>query len=104
MRVWAWLMALALASLLLSFVHLGSWSTVIALGIGLAKAVLIARVFMHLANQPSISRWAFAFGIALAVLLLVMVAIDVMTRDPISPRPPPGLVVADRRPPPVRRR
>ncbi len=87
-KTWAWLMALALASLLLSFVRLGAWSTALALAIAVAKAVLIARVFMHLAHQPSISRWAFGFGIALALLLLIMIAVDVITRDPVSPRPP----------------
>jgi cytochrome c oxidase subunit 4 len=80
-RVWAWLMGLALASFLLSFLHLGAWSTVVALGVGLTKAILIAAFFMELAQQPSISRWAFGFGIALTLLLLIMIGLDVATRD-----------------------
>lgn len=81
-------MALALTSLVMSFIHLGEWSTVLALGIAIVKASIIAALFMHLVQQPSISRWAFAFGIGLALLLLAMIAIDVLTREPTTPRPP----------------
>jgi len=87
-RVWAALMVLALGSFLLSFAHLGAWSTLIALGIGLAKAVLIVAFFMHLAEQPPISRWAFGLGIALALLLFVMVGVDVVTRENVGLRQP----------------
>ena len=58
----------------------------ISIGIGLVKATLIAAFFMHLVEQPSVSRWAFALGIGLAILLLVMVAADVLTRQvPLLP-------------------
>jgi cytochrome c oxidase subunit 4 len=87
-RVWAALMLLALASFGLSFLHLGSWAPIVALGIGLAKAILIAGFFMHLAEQPPISRWAFGLGIALALLLLVMVGLDVLTRETSGLRQP----------------
>jgi caa(3)-type oxidase subunit IV len=80
---------LALASFLLSYyVSMGAWSPVVALGIGAAKAVLIATFFMHLSEQPSISRWSFGVGIALALLLLVMVGLDVLTRDTMQLRQP----------------
>jgi caa(3)-type oxidase subunit IV len=79
--VWGLLMVLALASFLLSFLHLGATGAGIALGIGLIKATLIAAFFMELVDQPSISRWAFAVGIGLALLLLVMIGTDVMTRE-----------------------
>ena len=79
--VWLALMALALASFLLSYVQLGTWSAVIALGIGAVKALLIASFFMHLAQQPSISRWSFALGVALALLLFTMIGLDVLTRQ-----------------------
>jgi hypothetical protein len=46
-----------------------------------AKATLIAAFFMDLITQPSVSRWAFALGIALAALLLIMVGTDVLTRE-----------------------
>ena len=79
--VWGWLMGLALGSCLLSFAHLGAFAPVVALSIGLAKAALIVAFFMNLAGQPSICRWAFALGIALAALLLIMVGADVLTRE-----------------------
>ena len=79
--VWIWLMGLAAGSLLLSLLGLGHvLGPIVALTIGVIKATLIAAFFMHLAEQPSISRWAFALGIALAMLLLVMVGLDVLTR------------------------
>jgi cytochrome c oxidase subunit 4 len=79
--VWGSLMLLALASFLLSFLHLGASGAAIALTIGLVKAVLIATFFMELIDQPSVSRWAFAVGIGLALLLLVMIGTDVLTRQ-----------------------
>jgi cytochrome c oxidase subunit 4 len=89
--VWGSLMVLALASFLLSFLHLGTGGAFIALSIGLIKAVLIATFFMELIDQPSISRWAFAVGIGLALLLLVMIGTDVMTRQ-VTGITQPGLV------------
>ncbi len=91
-HVWLWLMGLALASFLASFAHLGSWSPAIALGIGFAKAILIAAFFMHLSQQPPVSRWAFGLGIALAAMLLIMVGLDVLTRNTLDLRQP-GLTV-----------
>jgi cytochrome c oxidase subunit 4 len=80
-RVWVGLMLLAAGSFLVSFLSLGTWSAVIAIGIGAAKAILIATFFMHLSQQPPISRWSFGVGIALAMLLLIMVGLDVTTRS-----------------------
>lgn len=88
---------LALTSFFLSFLHLGAWSPVVALGIGTVKAGLIATFFMELAQQPSISRWAFGLGIALALLLLIMVGLDVLTRDTLGLRQP-GLGAASSTP------
>ncbi len=89
--VWGSLMVLALASFLLSFLHLGMGGAFIALSIGLIKAVLIATFFMELIDQPSISRWAFAVGIGLALLLLVMIGTDVLTRQ-VTGITQPGLI------------
>lgn len=85
--MWIWLLLLAVASFLLSFAPLGAWSPVLALGIALAKAVLISAFFMHLVTQPSISRWAFALGVGLALLLMTMIGVDVLTRDSVGPQP-----------------
>ena len=86
--VWAVLMGLALASFLASLLPLGEAAPVVALGVGLAKAVLIATFFMHLIEQPSISRWAFGVGILLAAVLLLTVTADVLTREPTGIRQP----------------
>jgi caa(3)-type oxidase subunit IV len=81
-------MVLALGSFLLSFLHMGAWSPVIALSIAVVKALIIAAIFMHLMEQPPISRWAFGLGIALALMLLVMIGLDVLTRAPLGLRQP----------------
>lgn len=86
--VWLGVMGLALASFLLSLLHLGAAAPYVALGIALVKAVLIALFFMHLVEQPSVSRWAFLLGLCLAALLLVMVGLDVLTRDQTGLRQP----------------
>ncbi len=59
-----------------------------ALSIAAAKAVLIAAFFMHLVEQPSVSRWAFAFGLVLAGILFAMVFLDVVTRERPALRQP----------------
>jgi len=79
--VWMALVALAALSFGLSFAHLGAFGPAVALTIGAAKAILIAAFFMHLVEQPSISRWAFATGLILVGLLLLMVSLDVVTRE-----------------------
>ena len=80
--VWTWLGLLGLATLSfgLSFAPLGAFGPAVALTIGVVKAVLIAAFFMHLIEQPSISRWTFGVGLLLVLVLVVMVAIDVVTR------------------------
>ncbi len=84
--VWVALMTLAALSFGLSYAPLGAWGPWVAIVIAVAKAVLIAGVFMHLIEQPPISRWTFGLGLGLALLLLTLVAIDVATRDrPVVP-------------------
>lgn len=86
--VWLWLTGLALGSFLLSRAPLGAAAPFLAIGIGVAKAALIAWFFMHLVEQPPIARWAFLLGLILAGLLLVMVGLDVVTRDRLPFRQP----------------
>ncbi len=80
---WTWIALVVLASLsfALSFAPLGALGPAVALTIGATKAVLIAAFFMHLVEQPAISRWAFGFGVALVAVLIIMVATDVLTRQ-----------------------
>jgi len=86
--VWLGLLVLALATFGLSFAPLGAASAWVALSIATAKAILIAAFFMHLVEQPSVSRWAFALGLVLAGILLTMVFLDVVTRDRPALRQP----------------
>jgi cytochrome c oxidase subunit 4 len=86
--VWIALLALATLSYGLSFLALGTAGVIVTLGIAVAKAVLIAAYFMHLIEQGSPSRWAFAVGLTLAAILLVMVGADVLSRGGFDLRPP----------------
>ena len=58
------LLVLLAATVMLSFIELGAFNTVLNLAIAAAKAVIIAMVFMHLAGPGLLPRLA-----ATAVLL-----------------------------------
>jgi cytochrome c oxidase subunit 4 len=87
---WLALMVLAGVSLALRFAHLGGLGFHIALGIAVLKAVLVALVFMELAYEKPMMRFAFVTGVTLLVIMVVFMIADVLTR-PIPPlENPPG--------------
>lgn len=74
------LVALWAVSWGLSYVHLGSWSMLIALSIAAVKASLVVIVFMELLHlRPSV-RIAAVSAIALFSLLMSLVVLDVVAR------------------------
>lgn len=88
--VWSWLFAvvavgvyaLLLLSIGLSYVELGVWSTVIAIGIATIQAGLVAWYSMELfASRLSIKIIAFIAPL-FVVLLVAFAAMDPMTRQP----------------------
>jgi cytochrome c oxidase subunit 4 len=88
---WVALMLLAALSLGLRFTNLGSFNFPIAMGIAVAKATLVALVFMELAFEPATLRYAFATGFVLLALLLLFMIADVLTRTVPPIEPPPGM-------------
>lgn len=77
---WVVLAGLAAASLGLAFVPLGGWDIAEALGIAGLKAVLVAAIFMHLADEPFVHGFMLTAAGALIALLVVLAAADVWTR------------------------
>src|SRR5262249_27568342 len=60
--VFAALIALTVLTVLLSFLHLGNWHTVVGLIIAAAKALLVALFFMHLIHSGRVTWVVIAAG------------------------------------------
>ncbi|HTS20975.1 MAG TPA: cytochrome C oxidase subunit IV family protein [Casimicrobiaceae bacterium] len=82
--VWTWLGLLALlaASCASSFVPLGRLNAFVNVGIALAKALLVALVFMHLRRDRPIVRLVAVAGLAWLALLFGLSLADFLTRGP----------------------
>ena len=76
------LLALTVA---VAHLHLGEWSPVAALGIAVAKVVLIGLVFMHLKHETPLVRIFSVAGLLWLAILLVFVASDYLTRTAVTP-------------------
>ncbi|WP_437604780.1 cytochrome C oxidase subunit IV family protein [Sorangium sp. So ce834] len=97
--VWLVLLALTLASYLLSLAHLGRADVVAALLIAAAKTVLVVLFFMHLIEQRFANALPMIVSALLLGLLFTLMVSDVATREtvsrgPIPPAPPPPEVAA----------
>ena len=64
----------------LSYLPLGRWSIPIALGIAVAKGVIILTAFMRLHRQPVANRVVVGVAVALVVILVGLVAVDAVRR------------------------
>ena len=82
------LLALAGLSLWLSFLPLGRFAVVVALGIAAVKASLVASHYKELdTSHPSV-RVVAASGLFFVLLLVILAAADVATRAPPPHQPP----------------
>jgi cytochrome c oxidase subunit 4 len=91
---WSALILLAAASFFFSTMHLGRLGVPVALAIAIAKAALVAIVFMELAVQRASNRAAFVAAIAFVALLASLAVVDVVTRaaEPASVPAPSGVI------------
>jgi cytochrome c oxidase subunit 4 len=81
------LLILTAATTAAHFIDLGPINTVLAVGFGIAKAVLIALFFMHLIASPSLTR-VIAIGALIWFLILMSLTLaDYFTRGWV---PAPG--------------
>ena len=69
-------------TVLAHFSHLGPFSLVVSLAIAIAKAGLVAAVFMHLRRGDAIARLFAATGLFWLVLLMGLTLSDFLTREP----------------------
>jgi cytochrome c oxidase subunit 4 len=86
-RTAAALLVLWMASWAMSYVDLGTWSLVIALGIAAVKAVLVVLFFMEIVLERVSVHATLAAGLAMVTLLIVFMVADVRTREtpPLGP-------------------
>lgn len=78
------LLALTIATFLLSRRDFGIWSFVIAMGIAVTKATLVVLIFMQLWHHRGSPRLALATALAWLALLMTFVVADVHTRFPLT--------------------
>jgi cytochrome c oxidase subunit 4 len=84
------LLVLAAFSLAMRFAHLGTLGYLVAMGVAVIKAVLVAIFFMEILTEKASAHLAFAACLSLFALLLSLVVADVITR-PVPPLlDPPG--------------
>jgi cytochrome c oxidase subunit 4 len=79
-KVFAALIALALATTAISFVDLGIFNPIVAMLIAVTKATLVVLIFMHVRYE---GRLTFVFAIAgfcWLLILLLLIASDYLTR------------------------
>jgi cytochrome c oxidase subunit IV len=74
------LMALTAITTAVSFVDLGPWSTVVALGIAFVKATLVVLFFMHVKYSPRLTQVTIAGGLFWLAILIALTLSDFMTR------------------------
>lgn len=78
--VFAALLLLTVVTVLVSYVDLGLWNTVVALLVASVKASLVALFFMHLKGETPLV-WGFAlFPIVFLVLIIFGTLSDTMLR------------------------
>jgi cytochrome c oxidase subunit 4 len=78
--VWAALLALLAATFGVSFLHFGSWNTVLNLAIATAKTGLIVWFYMHLRRTWPLVRLAAATAVLWLTILFGLALSDYLTR------------------------
>ena len=94
--VWLVLVALTLATWLLTYVDRGAVGFFVGLGIALAKATLVALFFMHLWDQRGINRLVFLIALTFLAILIALTLADGATRFPLAIERGPTLPVPPR--------
>lgn len=79
--VFAELIALTLATVGLSFVHLGVWHTPVGLMIAACKAMLVAFFFMHLRHDTRLNRLVISAGLFWLAIMMTLTLSDYVTRN-----------------------
>ena len=78
--VFAALIVLTATTTAISFLDLGPWNTVVALGIAFVKATLVVLFFMHVKYSPRLTQVTIAGGLFWLAILIGITLSDFMTR------------------------
>lgn len=74
------LLCLTLATTLLSYIDMGPFNTVVAVGIAVVKASLIAALFMHALYEDKLVKIILAGGVLWFLILITLTMTDYFTR------------------------
>jgi cytochrome c oxidase subunit 4 len=74
------LIVLTATTTAVSFIDLGPWNTVVALGIAFLKATLVVLFFMHVKYSPRLTQVTIAGGLFWLAIMIVLTLSDFMTR------------------------
>jgi cytochrome c oxidase subunit 4 len=78
--VFAALIVLTATTTAVSFLDLGPWNTVVALGIAFLKATLVVLFFMHVKYSPRLTQITVGGGLLWLAILILITLSDFMTR------------------------
>ncbi|HEY6065551.1 MAG TPA: cytochrome C oxidase subunit IV family protein, partial [Thermoanaerobaculia bacterium] len=74
------LLVLTATTTAISFLDLGPWNTVVALGIAFLKATLVVLFFMHVKYSPRLTQVTIAGGLFWLAIMIALTLSDFMTR------------------------
>ena len=77
------LMVLTAVTVRVSFVHLGGWNAVVAVGIATIKALVVAFFFMHLLYDKKIHLFIFSIALIMVGIFITLTMFDTLRRADI---------------------
>jgi cytochrome c oxidase subunit IV len=66
-----------------SFIDLGGWNAIVAVGVASVKAALVALFFMHLYHDDRLNTMVFLFGLLFVTLFIGLTLFDTLRRADI---------------------
>ena len=74
---------LTVVTVAVSYVNLGAWNVLVAIGIATFKVSLVALFFMHLKYDKKINLFAFLIGVAFVAIFIILTMFDTLRRADI---------------------
>lgn len=68
-----------------ALVKLGTWNTVLNMGVSVTKTLLVMAVFMHETQARHLTRLVSALGFVWLTMLIGLALFDFLTRTPVPP-------------------
>ena len=78
------LMVLTAVTVGVSFIHLGGWNAIVAVGIASVKALLVAFIFMHLWYDKKIYLIIFSVSLLFLTVFIALTMFDTLRRGDIE--------------------